>query len=554
MRRFRGLKYFLAPSWLTGRGDGERIAHVVEMFLDAFTERAKLGLEARLPSRADSSALEFIRGDRGMLRNRAATPDVDNLLAWRTPRSHRVRGNAYEALIQIWRYWSGIYAAIVDSHGRRHVIQAADDPSDVDSLADPDMLATWVDGSNTAWDGVDADTNWSRFWVVLHPTAGVTAQLSLGDPDLWGGSLTTIRPEDTLGQQGITPEDVAAMRRLFQELKWHGGHTVPEWLVLILSDAPEGTRNIAPDGNWKHWSKDDGAGNRVPARVFAPLTVEHGDFATREGAGDLTVSPPLGTDVGDLMLLHEARSAGTFDSPPTGWTLVSSRVGFFMGSRVYARVADGPEGSFVWALTGSGNHVARITKISPPVGGWSETVLDNFSEIATASGNGVGSTVPDPTNAAGQHRLNFIAYDFFDVPFSISSTGYTELYESQGNMNLSLSQATGSVSGSVSSFSESDKSWTQISLVLNYDQAPYRFWSLDPARNNTYPGYRNRPWSDTTTLVDGSVYGGVRTNGAAFGVIELPTGDDGAGGGVYSGSRGNFPVGVLLLDDGSVPK
>lgn len=263
-RRFRGLRYFLAPPWLTGKGDGEKIAYTLEAMLDVFTEKLRQGLEARFPSRAGLSALRLITGDRGLLRGRSETNAAlaERLKAWRTPRTHAVRGNAYEALLQIWHYWGGIYAATVDAHGLRHEI-AADDEPDADEMANPDTLAAWVDSGDTTWDDLDADTHWSRFWVILQPTAAHNVEPSpdFGDADLWGGALGT--PGYTLGQTSVTPEDVSAMRALFAEFAWNGP-SVPEWVVLVFDG--DDVDGVEPDPEWKYWSKDDGSGTRIAAR------------------------------------------------------------------------------------------------------------------------------------------------------------------------------------------------------------------------------------------------------------------------------------------------
>lgn len=270
MRSFRGLRYFLAPPWLTGRGDGEKIAFTLEWLLDAFLEKVRQGLNARFPSRAGASALNLIIGDRGLLRGRSESTAsiVARLKAWRTPRTHRVRGNAYEALLQIWHYWGGTYAATVDAQGLRHVIEENDTP-DVDTLAEPAYMPDWATGTPGSglcvsnWDGANADNNWSRFWIILQPPSsmGIEAQPDFGDADLWGGALGT--PGYTLGQLGVTPEDVSAMRALFSELNWHPAHAIPEWVVFSFDTGSPPAP--APDGEWLHWSKDS-SGTRVAAR------------------------------------------------------------------------------------------------------------------------------------------------------------------------------------------------------------------------------------------------------------------------------------------------
>lgn len=293
MKSFRGLRYFLAPPWLTGRGDGEKIAFTLEWLLDSVLEKTRQGLNARFPSRAGDSALNLIIGDRGLIRgrNESRASLVARLIAWRTPRTHRVRGNAYEAVLQVWNYWreadgTGYYTAIVDAHGVTHSIDVNGDDS--------------RDEFSWDWDGSDPDVYWSRFWVQLFEPAGAEPTPDFGDPDLWGGALGT--PGYVLGMTGVTPADISAMRALFQELHWGPGHAIAEWLVI----APVGALLPAPDGTYLYWSKDD-AGTRIAARsedaryVSLSPTVNntYTGLRTRPWAAAATQVDGVGTYTGD---------------------------------------------------------------------------------------------------------------------------------------------------------------------------------------------------------------------------------------------------------------
>jgi hypothetical protein len=553
MRSFRGLRYFLAPSWLTGRGEGEKVAFTLEWLLDAFLERLRQGLNSRFPSRAGESALALIGGDRGLLRGRDETRAawVERLKAWRTPRTHRVRGNAYEALVQVWHYWGGIYAATIDSHGLRHVIDADDSP-DVDALADPDTVVSWTDLTDPSasgfavtcnWDWTNTSIQWSRFWLVLRPTAAqaVGPQPDFGDPALWGGAIGT--PGYTLGQTGVTPDDVTAMRALFQELAWNPRHTQPEWLVLGLD--PGATPVPDPDGSWKYWSKDS-SGTRVAARVTPELVFTFGTFAHRNDAGDLTVDLPDALVGGELLILHEGKSgsAAFSHAAPSGWTVIATRLGSFESARILARIATSSEPTnFAYSVIGSDDHVARVTAVSAPAGGWNTSVAANFADIGVNHGT---SPRPNPDNGAEQHRLNFLMTDFFDVAQAAATSGYAELYDSTGEMNLQLSHARVKVTGSTSTFASGNGVVISTRLVYNLG---WRFWSLDPTHNNTYGGLRSRPWAMHAPIVDGTdTFAGSRAASDAFDAFPLP------GGASYAGTRARFPSRVILLDDGTIPQ
>jgi hypothetical protein len=543
-KRFRGLRYFLAPPWLTGKGDGDKIAYTLEAMIDVFVERLRQGLEARFPRRAGESAIKLITGDRGLLRGRSETlADLaDRLLAWRTPRTHRVRGNAYEALEQIWSYWGGIYCATIDSHGTRHF-------KNVDGTDGKDTV-DWTSAGDILWDGADADDEWSRFWVVLAsndfgPSPG------FGDPALWGGAIGT--PGYLLGVTGATIDDVTAMRSLFQELHWGPGHALPEWVII-------GTDSLAqllpvPDGNWQYWSKDNGSGTRVPARVPSSPSFTHGPREFRNGAGAMAVTMPATVPDGSLLFWFEGRAAaGAFDAPPTGWTLVAEQTAATTRARVLVRDALGATADggtdVAYSPTGADDHAVRVTAVSPPDEGWSATALSNVAEIATSFGT---DTVTMPDNTSGRHRLAFVMLNDGDTGIEVApfdpTLAYEEIYDADptDEMNLSLHGTTVDVTDAELVPSAGSPEWALVSFRLVYNLS-WRLWSIDPERNNTYPGSRTRPWPNAAELVNGDAYAGDRSNTAAFDDQILPNGR------IYAGSRTRFPDRVLLLDEGSLPR
>lgn len=555
--RFRRLVRTIGTGWMRNPDfDGERVLFSIGKLCDAFAEKTLRGLEARFPGRAPASANRLTGGDRGILLGRSETNEdfAARLRAWRLPRTHRVRGNAYELLLQVWHYWGGVYAATIDSHGLRHVIEADDEP-DVDTLANPTVLPTWVSGGATQWDGAVADTHWSRFWLVVQPptSMGIVASPDFGDADLWGGAVGT--PGYLLGQVGATLDDVTAMRALFQELKWNPAHTQPEWLVLSLDTS---TPVPDPDTNWQYWSKDD-AGTRVASRVPPALTFTHGTAFFQNGAAAGNVALPATVEEGDLLIWCESQANGTFSVAPSGWTTIETNLtaGAFQVSRVLARLGQAGEGgsTVVYTPTGADDHAVRITAVSPPAAGWSATVADNFSEIATTTSAPGSVTVDLPDNADEQHRLAFVSFDYFDDAINVSSVKYSELYDSANEINISLFSKVGKTTGATVVAASGSPSCQIISFRLVYNLA-WRFWSLAPEYNNTYGGDRGREWPAAATNVDGSgTYAGDRTNGAtAFSLQAVPWVNDHTGFPFIVGSRTRFPTSVLLLDDGSPAK
>jgi hypothetical protein len=266
--------------------EGALVAHTLTTIIDLTLTRAREGLNARFPSRAGASANALTASDRGLPQGRAETAaeHATRLKAWRTPRTHRVRGNAYELLAQIAAYWGAGTVVATYANGVEHV-----------------RAANGALSKNAApsfnWDTSDPDydpARWARFWLELDAASiGAAEQPDFGDPALWGGALGT--PGYTLGQTGVTPADVLAMRNLFQQGAWHPEHAQPEWLVLSFNadvgggninmggasnrwsyyDAGTETQRSSRDSLYRYWSLDPGYNNRYsgnPASFAAYAT------------------------------------------------------------------------------------------------------------------------------------------------------------------------------------------------------------------------------------------------------------------------------------------
>lgn len=249
MRRFRQIFYSLLPSWLTS-GEGELVQYTLGLIRDHMVTRARLSLEARFPSRAGASALALIGNDRGLTRGRSESTEGyrTRLKAWRYPRGHRVRGNAFAVLEQIAAYWGPTKLDVftVDTGHVRNRRQA-------DGTLTTSYSTEWNWGYPEEW--------WGAFWVVLlcSPELGIGSQPAFGNPALWGGSYTNT--DQCVGLTGMTPEDVVVMRELFRGRAWKPAGVRADWMVFSLDAAipqPE-------DGDWQNWGRDT-AGVRVPAR------------------------------------------------------------------------------------------------------------------------------------------------------------------------------------------------------------------------------------------------------------------------------------------------
>lgn len=250
--RFRNILPFVVPRWLS-TDDGEKVLFTLGMLKDAATERLRQGLEARFPTRASGTALALIGDMRGIPRGRDETNPhyAARLKAWRYPRGHRVRGNAFALLEQVSEYFGGVKCWTIDTKGsyRERAVDGT-------QTADNRGAAAWD------WDSLSSSL-WGRFWIGIDPTSVSPALMgetpAFGDPALYGGALGD--DDYTIGQTGVTAYDVEAIHGLFGgKHPWYPLGTRPEWVIIQL----DGTEQT-PDATWENWSKDNGT-HKIPSR------------------------------------------------------------------------------------------------------------------------------------------------------------------------------------------------------------------------------------------------------------------------------------------------
>jgi len=199
-------------------------------------DRARAGLEARFPSRAQPDALALIGADRGIPRGRTETDAhyAQRLIAWRYPRGHRVRGSAFALLSQVSEYFGRLHCFTIDVKLNRH-------DRSIDGSEQFSYGAPWN------WDGTTDPKG--RFWVVLLP-------------------LTPLE---------YTRDDVVAIRALFTgPCPWKPGGTMQEWAIVSTTVTDGSADEPFPDGTWLHWSKIVGGAHRVAAR---PTTFRYWSLA-----------------------------------------------------------------------------------------------------------------------------------------------------------------------------------------------------------------------------------------------------------------------------------
>jgi hypothetical protein len=246
---FRTLPRWLVPRWLN-EGDYEKVLYSWMLLFDVWRETLRQGLLARFPSQTGETANALTGEDRGIVKGRDETNAhyAQRLIRWRWPQGHRVRGNSFSMLEQFSEYFGGLDGYVIDVKGNKR-----------ERTAEGDISYSYGNAWN--WDGVPATPRWGRFWVVLDLSEIATEQLDFGDPDLWGGALGT--PGYTIGQQGVTAEDVNALRRMMAGRAWKCAGVRAEWVIVQYGPAlPD---PLEPDGTWLTWSTNVG-GTQTPTR------------------------------------------------------------------------------------------------------------------------------------------------------------------------------------------------------------------------------------------------------------------------------------------------
>lgn len=249
MITFRTIRKSLAPRWLT-EGAGELVGYALDVIKDAFIERTRLGLLSRFPQQdavgtpGANDALIAMGRDRRVVRGIDETDTVyaSRLKDWLTDR--RRTGNPFALMKQLAAYTSttaGLSFATVDVRGNWYLRDSAGVESSI--------LNTGV------WDWDGDSSRWSRFWVIIYPSALWAIEGTWGSGS-WG---------DTTGTWGstATPEHATTLRSIVAD--WKPGGTNGN-IILALDPASFDTSAPEPDGLWGKWYKYSG-GTAVASRL-----------------------------------------------------------------------------------------------------------------------------------------------------------------------------------------------------------------------------------------------------------------------------------------------
>lgn len=242
----------LIPKFLT-EDEGELVQGSLAVVKSHFVERLRQGLYAKFPAHGPPDALAYIGRDRRIVRgiNEPASSYRVRLLRWLS--DHRVRGNPFALHDQLRAYLqTDVMIRTVDRRGNWFTT-AADGTRSVE-----------LDSGTWDWDAEDA-SSWSRFWVIIYPTAVGPWAVSgnWGDAGLWGGGVWGAANK-TIGTTA-TQEQVASVRQIIRD--WQPDGTRCEWVIVAFDPASFDPATPDPDGTWGLWGKVDGAGNYVPARL-----------------------------------------------------------------------------------------------------------------------------------------------------------------------------------------------------------------------------------------------------------------------------------------------
>lgn len=264
MIRFRQVFYRLLPSWLGGgapRGSGgteaddERVSYTLSFMSDAWMQRLLEGLRARFPGKAAADALPYLGRDRKIVRgiNEPADAWAERQLRWLN--DHKVRGVPWALLDQLASYLQspGVVLSFVDVRGNWFTRNA------------DGTRSYQLDTGTWDWDGIAPAPQWSRFWILIYPTADgrpwAAYSETIGDATLYGGAIGA--GSGTLGCTA-TPDQVATVRAIIKDWKGTGRC---EWVIVAFDPASFDAASPGPDGTWGLWGKDDGSGGRTPTRL-----------------------------------------------------------------------------------------------------------------------------------------------------------------------------------------------------------------------------------------------------------------------------------------------
>lgn len=254
--RFRLLRKFLAPRWLTEE-EGELVGYSLDIVADAFVDRLLRGLLARFPQNGPNGepgptdALTALGRDRRVVRGLS---DDDaayavRLLSWLEDRQRA--GNPFMLMQKIAEYLGPLPSfRTVDARGNWY------------SRAADGTESALLKQENWDWSGEAIGERWSRFWVIVYPNGLWSANTEDWGTDTWGapgwGEAT-----ETWGTTAPR-EHVETVRAIVAD--WMPAGTRCINIIIALDPSSFDPTAPEPDGLWEGYSKNVG-GVQVPSRL-----------------------------------------------------------------------------------------------------------------------------------------------------------------------------------------------------------------------------------------------------------------------------------------------
>ncbi len=539
-RTFREVWRWLVPRWLGVPDDptdeGARVQHTIALMMDATLERARQGLDARFPSRTGESANALTAADRGLLRGRAETlaAFATRLKAWRTPRTHRVRGNAYELLQQVRAYWDQADSSTIDLRGVKHTVTSEGALSK----------------SSVAWD-------WDSVDVHVTPAAGTASNV------LGGGALTPSVPPHAPG--------ALLLAHAFAEV---GTLTTPAGWTLVASHSPSGANFHAV------WARVAGMyeggtltisgayGGRAIARVVqvpgtwdATIAKDLEVTTTHTGNGTSVTEPTFADALwaSNVIAFVGYDSGGTvnaFTGGDSTWTEVAAEAvagSAGGGVGIQTQYANADAGDTYGAATCTlGNTAswgviavrarrpwARFWLVFEP---YVALGIDETPDLGDAAlwGGALGT----PGYTLGQ--INVTPADVLAMRNLFQQYAWHPEHTRPEWLVLVFPGGNVTPDGTWLYWSHPVDDGGGGLIQVPARSLAHRYWSLSPLANNTYAGNPER-FANASELADATSYDGDAEDTAAWGAVVLPDGS------AYVGDPENFPTSVLLLDDGTTP-
>lgn len=236
---WRGMITALAPTFLQGPY-AQKFLYAPGLILDAVTEFAIEGVNARYPTIGTPTALPFIGRDRGIIRG---FDEPDASYASRLLRAiddWTTAGNYQSILNQVRGYLTGyaVLARMVNTRGTWA------------SLTSDGVFSLVRRVGNWNWRN-ESPEQWARSWLVLYPPSDLwVAEGTWGDGQKYGDG-------GTWGTTA-TSEQVASVQQICRTFK--PGGTRLDWIIIALDPSsfdPAGAPGAPlPDGTWGWWGKD----------------------------------------------------------------------------------------------------------------------------------------------------------------------------------------------------------------------------------------------------------------------------------------------------------